>query len=101
MTALAAPRIPTLVFCVGSALATKFAPTRVISNTVPAAAVGRLPGVRPVKVAPGSITVILIVTTIDEEVPELIVTVPVRTLPGEAALNSDGLKVKLIVVPKL
>jgi hypothetical protein len=69
---------------------------------VPAAAVGRLAGVKPVNAAPGSTTVILIVTTIVEpEVPEVIVTVPVRTVPGEEESNTNGLKVMLIVVPKL
>jgi hypothetical protein len=64
--------------------------------------VGSDDGLIELMVAPGDTTVILKVMTIVETgVPQLIVTVPVRTWPGTAPEKTAGLNETPIGVPKL
>src|SRR5580698_5257523 len=90
--------IPTLVASVGSAPPTNPEPVRFTENTLPGAAVGRLAGEMPVKMAAGEPTVRLIVTTVTVAGvlavpggPQVNVTVPDRTVPGADVLKSSGL----------
>jgi hypothetical protein len=65
-------------------------------------AVGRLSGLIDDIDANADWTVMLKVTTrFDAGVPEVKVTVPVRTVPGLAEAKTDELKLTLIGVPKL
>ncbi len=94
--------IPTLVFSVGSVPPTKPVPVRTTGNDVPETAVGRLAGLRPLRVAPGDTTVRLMVTTVvDAGLPQVNVTVPVSTVPGCAVAKINELNVTPICVPKL
>src|SRR5947209_18964997 len=93
---------PTLVFWVGSVLGTNPVPISTTVSVVPAGEVGRLAGVIELRVAPGAWTVMLKVTTrVVAGLPEVMDTVPVRTLPAGAAAKTSGSKVTGIGVPKL
>ena len=77
----------------GSALFTKPDPVRATEKVWPLAAVGRLAGESPVRVAPGDKTVMLNVTiVVVAGLPHVKVTVPLSIVPGAAAPSTVGSK---------
>jgi hypothetical protein len=95
--------MPTVVLSKGLVLTTKPLPesTRPV-NWVPVVAVGRLARLMEDIVARADWTVILNVTTrFVAGVPDVSVTVPVRTWPGLAAAKAAELNVTSTGVPKL
>ena len=102
VTMLLLTRMPTLVRCEGSVAVTKPLPVSTTEKVEPGFAVGMLAGLMEVMVASAESTVTLKVVTICcAGLPQVMVTVPVKVVPGWAAAKIRGSNVTGICVPKL